>query len=507
MKNSNRAAPIRVLATLMRGKKFYTFLLSAYCTCRTTALNLHVSIQLRSSASGTTFFAKEGRKKEMKRIATLLLAAAFVFGTVAAGSAAEFKTTGQFDFGFQWTDNTGFQDAKKAGASEDDFDVRQRVRVQTVITASENVSGTLFFEIGETVWGQEGGDAAQGTDNIGQGAGGALGTDGVNVETRRAYIDFTVPNTELKVRMGLQGLALPSAVAGNPVMDDDVAAIVASYAFNDMFSLTGFWARPADTNGGDTVNQNLNDEFDMAGLVLGVKGDGYTFNPYFSYAWIGKDVNGDADDLTAWWAGAAFELTMFDPIVFSADAIYGDTDGGDVEANDATGWFLTGKLSYKMDMFTPGVIAWYATGEDDDATDGSERLPVISPAGFAPTSFGFDGAAGILDGAILSATGTGTWGVALVAEDIQFIENVSHVVRVAYIKGTNDEKSGVAFGNLTEEDSAWEVNFDTNYQIYENLSAAIELGWVKLDLDESVWGAADDTDDAWKAGVNLTYSF
>jgi hypothetical protein len=37
----------------------------------------------------------------MKRIATLLLAAAFVFGTVAAGSAAEFKTTGQFDFGFQ----------------------------------------------------------------------------------------------------------------------------------------------------------------------------------------------------------------------------------------------------------------------------------------------------------------------------------------------------------------------------------------------------------------------
>jgi hypothetical protein len=381
-----------------------------------------------------------------------------------------------------------------------------------VITASENVSGPLFFEIGETVWGQAGG-AAGGPANIGQGAGGALSTDGVNIETRRAYIDFTVPNTELKVRMGLQGLALPSAVAGNPVMDADVAAIVASYAFNDMFSLTGFWARPLDVDSGDDTNKNSMDEYDLAGLIFSAKGDGFSVTPYFVYGMIGKDagveindvvINGD--DATAWWGGAAFELTMFDPIVFSADAIYGAVDS-DTDAQEAAGWFLTGKLAYKMDMFTPGVIAWYATGEDDDATDGSERLPFIEPAGFAPTSFGFDGAAGILDGAILSATGTGTWGVALVAEDIQFIENVSHVVRVAYIKGTNDEKSGVAFGNLTEEDSAWEVNFDTNYQIYENLSAAIELGWVKLDLDESVWGAADDTDDAWKAGVNLTYSF
>jgi hypothetical protein len=224
-----------------------------------------------------------------------------------------------------------------------------------------------------------------------------------------------------------------------------------------------------------------------------------------------NDVVINGDDATAWWGGAAFELTMFDPIVFSADAIYGAVDS-DTDAQEAAGWFLTGKLAYKMDMFTPTLTAWYGTGDDDDRGDGTERLPVISPAGFAPTSFGFDGAAGILRDRLISITGAGTWGVVLAAEDIKFIEDVTHTIRVAYYEGTNDEKAGIygdgaSFnGNLSEEDSAWEVNVDTKYQIYENLTAAVELGWIKLDLDDSVW-TNDDTDDAWKAGVNLTYSF
>ncbi|MFV0421467.1 outer membrane homotrimeric porin [Oleidesulfovibrio sp.] len=446
----------------------------------------------------------------MKRITSLLLAAAFVMASVAGAAAADIKTTGQFDFAFEWTDNTGFRDADKSKNSEDDFGARQRVRVQTVITASENVSGTLFFEIGETTWGD--------AETVGRGSGGALGTDGVNIETRRAYIDFAVPSTALQIRMGLQGLALPSAVAGNPVFDDDVAAIVASYAFNDMYSLTAFWARPYDLNNGDDTNQNLKDEFDMAGLVFDVKGDGFALTPYVVYGMIGKDAGVSfndrditGDDATAWWGGAAFELTMFDPIVFSADAIYGAVDT-DTEAEEASGWFLTGKLAYKMDMFTPTMTAWYGTGDDDDYSDGSERLPIVSAAGFAPTSFGFDGGAGILSDSIVSDSGVGTWGIALAAEDIKFIEDVTHTVRVAYYQGTNDEKAGIyggSFnGNLSEEDSAWEVNVDTKYQIYENLTAAVELGWIKLDLDDSVWtGGADDTDDAWKAGVNLTYSF
>ncbi len=196
--------------------------------------------------------------------------------------------------------------------------------------------------------------------------------------------------------------------------------------------------------------------------------------------------------------------------MFAADLIYGDQDGGDFESNDASGWFLATSLKYKMDLFTPGIIAWYGSGDDDDvATDGAGTLPIVSPAGFAPTSFGFDGAAGIMKDAILSDSGVGMWGVALLAEDIQFIEDVTHTVRIAYFQGTNDEEAATLNykdGMLSDEDSGWEINFDTHYQIYENLAAAIELGWVKLDLEEDVWGDVDE-EDAWKAGINLTYSF
>ncbi|MFV0421466.1 outer membrane homotrimeric porin [Oleidesulfovibrio sp.] len=346
--------------------------------------------------------------------------------------------------------------------------------------------------------------------------GGALGTDGVNIETRRAYIDFFVPGTDLQFRMGLQGLALPAAVAGSPVMDDDVAAIVGSYSFNDMFSLSAFWARPYNINNGDTTNQNLKDEFDFTGLVLDINGDGFSISPYGVYGLIGKDagvsfnnVAVTGDDASAWWAGTAFELNMFDPIVFYADAIYGAV-GTDNDAAEASGWFLTGKLAYKLDMFTPTLTAWYGSGDDDDSTDGTERLPVISPAGFSPTSFGFDGGAGILRDRILSRSGAGTWGVVLAAEDIKFFEDISHAVRVGYYEGTNDKDADIYNTtnlNLSEKDSAWEINVDTNYQIYENLTAALQLGWIKLDLDDEVWGADDDTEDAWRCGVNLTYRF
>ena len=44
---------------------------------------------------------------------------------------------------------------------------------------------------------------------------------------------FMVPSTSVQVRAGIQGLALPGAVAGSPILADDVAAIVASTAFEN----------------------------------------------------------------------------------------------------------------------------------------------------------------------------------------------------------------------------------------------------------------------------------
>jgi len=41
---------------------------------------------------------------------------------------------------------------------------------------------------------------------------------------------------------------------------------------------------------------------------------------------------------------------------------------------------------------------------------------------------------------------------------------------------------------LTTKDTAYEINVDTYYDIYKNLQLALELGYIKLNLSDKVWG-------------------
>ena len=87
----------------------------------------------------------------------------------------------------------------KATNTDDTFSAMQRLRLQLDAVASESLSGTVYFEIGDTTWGQ----------NV---SGGALGADQKIVELKNAYIDWMVPNTDLKFRMGIQNIAMPNVV-------------------------------------------------------------------------------------------------------------------------------------------------------------------------------------------------------------------------------------------------------------------------------------------------------
>ena len=138
----------------------------------------------------------------MKKLMTLALAAAMMLGATTGANAIDFKAKGQWIMSFDYGMNNNFGQGKAANNSgfknEDQFEARQRVRLQLDAVASEALSGTVFFEIGDQVWGQDK-------------TGGALGADNNSVvELKRAYIDWMVPQTDLKVRMGIQGLALPA---------------------------------------------------------------------------------------------------------------------------------------------------------------------------------------------------------------------------------------------------------------------------------------------------------
>lgn len=454
----------------------------------------------------------------MKRILTLALVACFV---LSAGlvSAKEMQFTGQFEHTLEWTDNVDLLDSKSpAGSdSEDDFNALQRVRMYFQYVDSEVLRAVVGFEM-DNVWGNP--------------AKANFGIDNKDVEIKHAYTDFNVGGVAFRV--GLQGLTWPSAVAGNPIFDNDVAGIVGSYAFNDNFALTAGWARLVDANPyDDGTLSGKNDEVDAFTVIAPITMDGWSLSPYVIYAKYGRDVpvgsvsslsasNATAytDDLDIWFAGGAFSLTMFDPFVFGADLIYGSLDGDKANQNDMAGWFFAAIATYKMDMVTPSLAFMYGTGEDDDWTDGSEVMPTLAAGGatnggFGLTHFGFDGNAWTESGGILGGR-TDYWALALIVDDITFVENLTHKLTIAYGGGTSDSDLIKKFGAanlvngpiLTDEDSFWEVNFDSTYQIYENLSLAGKFGYVSVDRDNDVWGnALSDLEDAYKFTVILRYNF
>ena len=489
----------------------------------------------------------------MKTLMTLALAAAMMMGVATGANAIDFKAKGQWIMDFNYGMHGNFGDSKAAansgysrnGNHEDEFEATQRVRLQLDAVASEALSGTVFFEIGDQVWGDN--------DN-----GGALGADGKFVELKRAYIDWMVPQTDLKVRMGIQGIALPSFTTNaSQIMDDDVAAVSLNYQFNENVGLTAFWARPYNDNAGYYKNgdfrnadgqlDNYMDNMDMFAVLLPLTFDGVKVTPWAMYAAMGpgmfdgKVVDGKwtmssfgnawgragagmvsgfggSDKWTnygnAFWAGVTGEVTLWDPFRIAWDVNYGSAAYDDQKMN-REGWLASLLLEYKLDWGTPGLYGWYSTGDDNNPRNGSERMPVVSANGNNDFSnFAFNGNPYIAREGILGSTMVGTWGIGARLKDVSFLEDLKHTLRVNFMGGTNAPKMAKYVRNdgedfqkrgtysfaeyglgydpmyLTTEDYALEIGLTNTYKMYDNFTVMLDAAYVALWLDDSTstWG-------------------
>ena len=425
--------------------------------------------------------------------------------TLATGaSATELKVRGNIDMYGMWSAN--LIDHNSDFADGDNYFTTQRMRTYFDYVANENLKAVLGLEI-DNVWGDN-------TDNIG----GDWGTDGKgNIEVKHAYLNFTLPDTTANVQAGLQYVALPS-VFGHPVFDDDAAAITVSAQINDVFGLAVGYTRgvDGDYNTEGTPDVGDKDDVDMAFIAAPVALDGLTIAPYFAYAWAGANAGLEAttlgipvnDDATFMVLGANAELTMFDPLTFAADLIYGqgETDNGDIETE---GWYAALAASYKFDVLTATLFSTYATGFSDDGLDDQTVLPTLAEGwGLSPYIGGvrafsttYDSFA--TDTLKVGSDGTGLWTVGLVLDNISFVEKLSHKLVLAYAQGTSDEDSPAKF---TEEDSGFEAYLVNKYMIYENLAAINELGYFsgsseKLEDDDY------DLDASYFATIGLAYKF
>ena len=507
----------------------------------------------------------------MKKLMTLALAAAMMLGAATGANAIDFKAKGQWIMSFDYGMHGNFGESKAKNNSgfenEDEFEARQRVRLQLDAVASEALSGTVFFEIGDQVWGDN--------DN-----GGALGADQKVVELKRAYIDWMVPQTDLKVRMGIQGLALPSfTTKASQIIDDDVAAVTLNYQFNENVGLTAFWARPYNDNNGYKSStsapkwDNYMDNMDMFAVLLPLSFDGVKVTPWVMYAAMGPGMFGglgnkgavldgnaagratagmvsgfkgsDWNDTygNAFWAGVTGEVTYWDPFRIAWDVNYGSASYTDQKMN-REGWLASLLLEYKLDWGTPGLYGWYSTGDDNNPRNGSERMPVVSANGNNQFSnFAFNGNPYIAREGILGSTMVGTWGIGARLKDVSFLEDLKHTLRVNFMGGTNapkmakyvregydefarEHKRGTELAYelgaydplyLTTEDYALEIGLTNTYKMYDNFTVMLDAAYIAMWLDDSrsTWGknpgrgalGGDGVYDAWNVNLSFVYSF
>jgi len=501
----------------------------------------------------------------MKKLMTLALAAAMMLGAATGASAIDFKAKGQWIMSFDYGMHGNFGESKAKnnsgfGKHEDEFEARQRVRLQLDAVASEALSGTVFFEMGDQIWGQDS-------------TGGALGADGKVVELKRAYIDWMVPQTDLKVRMGIQGLALPSFTTNaSQIFDDDVAAVSLNYQFNENVGLTAFWARPYNDNGGYKSQwsgkdyDNYMDNMDMFAVLLPLSFDGVKVTPWVMYAAMGPGMFDNAKDPgnawgrasagmqsgfkgtdwndsygNAFWAGVTGEVTYWDPFRIAWDVNYGSASYEDQKMN-REGWLASLLLEYKLDWGTPGLYGWYGSGDDSNPKNGSERMPVVSANGNNGFSnFAFNGNPYIAREGVLGTNMTGTWGIGARLKDVSFLEDLKHTLRVNFMGGTNAPKMAKYirdYGNpyakhgvsdvaryataydpmyLTTDDTALEIGLTNTYKMYDNFTVMLDASYVALWLEDSrsVWGknpgrgalGGDGVYDAWNVNLSFVYSF
>ena len=531
-----------------------------------------------------------GRFKKQCMVA--LLAAGLFLGATGSAKAIDFKAQGEWLVGFGAGDDSLISKMNDKGASkqkadsDDKFAAAQRVRLQIDAVASEALSGTVFFEIGDQTWGK--------ADE-----GGALGADGNGViKLKNAYIDWMVSQTDLKLRMGLQAVALPNVAGGSAVMDGDVAAVVANYKFNENVGLTALWMRPVNDNYSGWLDANDNrreanylDNIDLFALSLPLTFDGFEITPWVMYGMMGKNaLDGlDADDNSnpwsrpgragsnqwgtadgalsytlnglypgfnhnglgstskaygsMFWAGLPIAITALDPWNFELDLNYGYVEAMgrfDVEkrfgsgdwkrgSTERQGFLAKALVEYKMEWGVPGIFGWYASGDDGDVKNGSERMPSIAAAGNFTSFMGDGNLAWAPNGAWYDRdlSYAGTWGVGLQIRDMSFVEDLKHTFRVAYWGGTNSPSmvkymdSSTAWSSgygtndgpyLTTNDGLLEFNLVNSWQIYENLEANLELGYIVNMIDDDTWkkGYMPDSyekQDAWKAQLVFAYTF
>lgn len=501
-------------------------------------------------------FRRVGNTRGENGVRSTILAFIVVVICCWAGLAlaeTEVKMTGDARIHANWWSQrnyTGWTSSTATGTrTYDPLTIFQRFRLRSDFIANESLKFRLGMRVDNTAWGN-------GTFTVDNPA--------VAIEVYLAYLQFKWPGSDVTFTVGLQNMDLPISSGAlfnaNPVFGGTrSAAALVNIPVNDQIKVVTGFTRLIDGNSlFDPTTTQVADQLDGYLLTLPVTLEGVCVSPWGMLAVAGKDNNFTlavdnenaplASNLLAlngsrtsrlrlaqnmyWWVGSSLAITALDPFHFYADVMYGSGNGAEAARNRRSGLFFDVGAQYTgFAMLTPQLSFWYSTGEDDSLRNGSERLPALVGYWGPSNSFLFDSSQDFVGGGhCMNVNPIGSWGVVASLNDISFLRDLTHRITVSYARGTNSSRairSGAAITaagfypapitfvqmgrDLTVNESVVGINFDHQYNLFQNLAAIVETGWAHGNFERSVWGRRlvnqAESGDAWKFSVGLKYKF
>jgi hypothetical protein len=450
--------------------------------------------------------------------------------------------------------------SRAATRTEETFDIWERVRVRSDFSAGQSVKFRLALRVEDT-WGHGIYTAANPTAGVSTPVGKVIS----GVQVYEAYLKFNWPDTDIRITAGLQELDLPQSQLfySSIVFGGDRAAslVVTAPIVADTLRLTAGFSRFIDSNRTyDAIGAgNQDDELDGYWLTLPITVGGFKASPWGLLAVAGRSadyyINIDtsfgytsfAENLLSsavlrspgtWknsrnpyiWGGSSFEVTALEPLQLYADVIYGSGAPSDRQQFRRRGWFLDLGAEYTgWSVLTPRIFAWWSSGEDASWRNGSERIAILRPSWAPGNSFLFDGNQEFGRNSNMGMNPVGAYGIGASLGNIALVTDLTQRLTFTYLHGNNsprairglnawlgagDLNAGtnpyfVMGRDLTDNEYAYGMNFDSKYKIYENLAAIVETGWAHGHFQESVWGRrlVRKGTDAFRVAFGLAYKF
>jgi hypothetical protein len=348
------------------------------------------------------------------------------------------------------------------------FDERQnfidtRLRLRLKAARGNNLSLNTQFEIGDILFG---------------GNGGRFGTDGVNIETKHLFLEWTPGDYPLTFRAGLFSEETRKAI----ILSEDVAGLKATYSpFNGALTLSLDYLKAVDNSRVDLDNDGVNDnDFnDQDIFIFNVNFSEY--QPFTVNAYLVADINNTNDtpapantERDVYWVGGSFE-GQASIATFSLDGIFafGDVRNGvNPGSSRIEAWVVDARLALNLPVVGVEFIAAWATGDDPKST-ANEAFPTLASF-YVFSNIIFDDFGGF------NVTGSNISGIGHLSVILKTVplERLEVQVIATYAIYTEDPRraTNVNRRNLRSRELGWEIDVNGTYTVNESLSFVAKTG-------------------------------